>query len=300
MSLWISVTLAAACFQTLRFVLQKSLASTALTAAGATFARFVYSAPLIGAGLAAYLWATDQPWPTLSPAFWGYGAIGGFTQVLATICVVMLFKSRNFAVGITFKKTETIQTILVGLVVLGEGVSLLGFCAIALGLVGVLLLSTPPDAEQMSWRGFVNRAAALGVASGGLFAISGVCYRAASLELAVEDPLARAGVTLACVVVMQMVGMALWLKWRQPFEIAAVWRARRTAVWIGVMSMAGSICWFVAFTLQTVAYVKALGQIELILSVLASTLFFRERIGPREWVGLGVLTASIITLILVI
>jgi len=47
MSLWIAVTLAAAIFQTLRFMLQKTLSTTRLSAAGATFARFAYSAPII-------------------------------------------------------------------------------------------------------------------------------------------------------------------------------------------------------------------------------------------------------------
>jgi drug/metabolite transporter (DMT)-like permease len=80
----------------------------------------------------------------------------------------------------------------------------------------------------------------------------------------------------------------------------AVWGARRTAAWIGLTSMAGSFCWFTAFTLQTVAYVNALGQIELIFSLLATVFFFKEPITRRELCGLGVLSASILGLILVI
>jgi drug/metabolite transporter (DMT)-like permease len=64
--------------------------------------------------------------------------------------------------------------------------------------------------------------------------------------------------------------------------------------------MGGSLCWFIAFALQNAAYVKALGQVELILSVAASTLFFRERISGREWAGMTVLVGSIVMLILVI
>jgi len=40
--------------------------------------------------------------------------------------------------------------------------------------------------------------------------------------------------------------------------------------------------------------------VELILSVAASTLFFRERISGREWAGMTVLVGSIVMLILVI
>ncbi|MEM8579484.1 MAG: EamA/RhaT family transporter, partial [Pseudomonadota bacterium] len=240
MSLWIPVTLAAALFQTLRFVLQKTLATSTLSAGGATFARFLYSAPLVAALLWTYMSATAQALPQTTAAFWAFGAAGGLAQVLATICVVLLFKARNFAVGITFKKTETIQAVLVGLVVLGEGVSLWGFGAILLGVVGVLLLSVPPGQARFSLADLGNRASRLGLGAGFLFAISSVCYRGASLELAADDPLLRAGTTLAAVTAMQMVGMALWLRWAEPGQMAAVWAARRVAVWVGLMSMAGS------------------------------------------------------------
>jgi drug/metabolite transporter (DMT)-like permease len=298
MSLWIPVTLAAAFFQTLRFMLQKHLSQMQLSAAGATFARFLYSAPLVAVLLAFYLWATGQSLPRLSVAFWIYGVAGGAAQVLATILVVMLFKERNFAVGITFKKTEVIQTVFVGLIVLGEGVSYLGFAAILVGLIGVLLLSDPPKGEGAWLRRIANRAAGIGLASGVFFAISGVCYRGASLEIVSADPLVRAGVTLSVVTMMQLVGMAIWLGLREVGQITAVWRARRVAGWIGLTSMAGSMCWFTAFTLQTAAYVNALGQVELIFSLLASTLFFREQVSRREILGIAVLAASILMLIL--
>lgn len=300
MSLWIPITIAAAIFQTLRFMLQKHLSRVQLSAAGATFARFLYSAPLVAVLLAIYLAWTSQALPDLSAAFWIYGLAGGAAQVFATVCVVILFKERNFAVGITFKKTEVMQTVFVGLIVLGEGVSWLGFAAIFVGLIGVLLLSDPPGGDGVWLRRIANRAAGLGLVSGVFFAISGVCYRGASLEIVSADPLLRAGVTLSAVTMMQMLGMALWLSLREAGQISAVWRARRVAGWIGLTSMAGSMCWFTAFTLQTTAYVNAVGQVELIFSLLASALFFRESISRREIVGIAVLGVSIFMLILLI
>ena len=99
---------------------------------------------------------------------------------------------------------------------------------------------------------------------------------------------------------MQLVGMTAWLWLREKGEISAVWRARRVAVWIGLTSLMGSFCWFTAYTVQTAAYVNALGQVELIFSLVASVLFFHERISAREWAGMAVLGASILTLVLVI
>ncbi|WP_439655608.1 EamA family transporter [Sulfitobacter aquimarinus] len=298
--LWIIATLMAAAFQTVRFMLQKVLATATLSPAGATFSRFVYSAPFIAVLLWWYMAQTGAALPALEWRFWAFGLLGGVTQILATICVVALFKERNFSVGITFKKTEVIQTVLVGLLLLGERVTWGGLGAILLGLLGVLLLSGGKDAVGLRLSDLRNRAVGLGLMSGLLFGFSGVSYRGASLSLAVDDPLLRAGVTLLAVVLMQTLIMVVWLFWRDRAEVGRVWRARRVAVWIGLTSMAGSMCWFTAFTLQTAAYVNALGQVELIFSLFATTLFFREKISGREALGMGVLILSILLLILVV
>ena len=300
MTLWIPFTLAAATFQTIRFMLQKYLSMGQLSAAGATFSRFAYSAPLILIGIWAYLNLTGQELPSLSRTFFLHATIGGLAQILATVCVVLLFQARNFAVGITFKKTEVILSVLVGLVVLGEGVSWAGLGAILLGVTGVLLLSKTPGIEGRWWQHLASRAVALGLASGLLFAISAVSYRAATLELAADDPLVRAGITLAVVVCWQVLVMVVWLGVKDPGQIVSVWRARRVALWVGLTSLGGSFCWFVAFALQTAAYVKALGQAELILSLMASVLFFKETITGREIAGMALLVASILALVLVI
>ena len=300
MDLWIVVTLSAAFFQTLRFMLHKVLSMGALTSTGSTFARFAYAMPpaLLFTGL--YMGTTGQGWPGLNLAFWLYAWIGALGQILATICVVALFRQRNFAVGITFKKTEVIQTAILGVIVLGEAISPAGWGAILIGLVGVLLLSDTPGISGNFLRRIASRAVLLGLASGFFFAFSAVGYRAASLEIAAEDPILRASVTYVCVVVSQVIAMALWLRAREPGQIAAVWGARKVAVWLGLTSMAGSLSWFTAFTLQTAAYVQALGQVELLFSLAASVLFFHERITRRELLGIGFLTLSILALVLVL
>lgn len=300
MELWIPVTVAAAFFQTLRFMLQKSVSTSDLTSAGATFARFFFSAPLVLAGVALWLWGSGTALPEFTTAFWIYGAIGGLAQIFATICVVAIFRTRNFAVGITFKKTEVVQTALVGLVVLGEGVSAWGFVAIVIGLAGVLLLSETPGLTGHWLRRMANRAAGLGLLSGFFFAISGVCYRGATLEIASDLPAFRAAVTLAAVVTFQALSLGLWLRLREPGQITRVWQARRRAGWIGVTSLAGSLCWFTAFTLQNAAYVNAVGQVELILSLFASVLVFHEKITAREGVGIALLGVSILGIVLAI
>ena len=295
---WIFLSIAAALFQTVRFMLQKTLSMGALSAGGATFARFVYAAPFAALLAIGYLAWQGMSFPTLNGRFWVFALTGGLAQILATLCVVLIFAQRNFAVGITFKKTEVIQTAIVGLLILGDRVSLPGMVAILIGLVGVLVLSDPPGGTGKWHQRLANRAAGLGLLSGLLFAISGVGYRGATLEIASDDALLRGVVSVAVVSASQTIGMAAWLAWREPGELARVWAARRKAVWMGVTSMAGSLSWFTAFTMQNAAYVFAVGQIEVIFSLMASVLFFREKITAREFWGIGLLSASILLLVL--
>ncbi|KUF09679.1 DMT family transporter [Pseudoponticoccus marisrubri] len=300
MELWVIASLIAALFQTVRFMLHKILAGSGLSATGSTFARFAYASPFALLALGGYLYATGHTLPPLGPGFLGWAVLGGMGQILATVLVVLTFRERNFAVGITFKKTEVIQTALLGFVVLGEAVSPGGWLAIGIGLVGVLLLSETPGLTEALWQRMRSRAVVLGLGSGFFFAISGVGYRAATLQVGAEDPILRAAITLVCVTALQALGMAAWLHWREPGQLAAVWAARRRAIWLGLSSMGGTLGWFTAFTLQTAAYVYALGQVELIFSLAASVLFFRETVTRRELAGIACLTASIVVLVLVL
>ena len=300
MEFWIFATLIAASLQTVRFMLQKILSRTQLSTAGTTFSRFCYSAPILWIGVLVYFWSTGLPAPILSGLFWCFASLGGLAQILATVCVVAIFRSRNFAVGITFKKTEVIQSVLVGVLLLGEGVSLKGFGAILIGLVGILLLSDQSDKGQTGSQRFLNRATGLGVLSGFLFAISAVAYRGATLQVDMPTPISTAAVTLVMVVTLQMIAMTVWIYFREPNQLLAVWNARKAAIWIGMTSLGGSLAWFTAFSLQNAAYVKALGQFELLLSLAVSYLFFKETISKNEFSGLLLLTASILLLVILI
>lgn len=301
---WILISIAAAAFQTLRFMLQKLLADGTLSAGGATLARFLYSMPFVVTAALVYIRLGGQGVPPLGRAFVPFALLGALAQVLATWCVVALFAQRNFAVGITFKKTETMLAALVGFVVLGDRVSPGGLMAILLGLIGVLILSDKNgQAGQESARGlarFMTRSAGLGLLSGALFAVSAVTYRGATLEVASDDPLMRSLISLALVTTSQAIGMVLWLLWREPGQMTRVLASWRTSVWMGLAGLGGSLGWFTAFTLMNAAYVFAVGQVEVIFSILASVLFFKERITRREGAGIALISVSVLSLVLLL
>ncbi|WP_058244653.1 DMT family transporter [Thalassovita autumnalis] len=278
-------------------MLQKSLSMGTLSAGGATLARFLFSAPFVAALALGYLSYSGAGWPALGNRFLTFALVGALAQILATWCVVALFQHRNFAVGITFKKTEVVQTALVGFLVLGDRISFGGLLAILIGLLGVLVLSDRPEGGAGLKR-FLNIGAGLGLLSGAFFAVSAVGYRGATLEVGSDDPLMRALISLMVVTASQSVGLGSYLIWREPGEVGRVLASWRSSIWMGLASLGGSLGWFVAFTLQNAAYVFAVGQVEVIFSILISVLVFKEQISRREGAGIALITASVLTLVL--
>ncbi len=232
------------------------------------------------------------------PMFWAYAVAGGVAQIIATFCTVALFSERSFAVGVAFTKTETVQVALFSAVFLGEVVTLPGIIAILIGLAGVIVLSRPPQ----GWTdgGIFNRATFLGMMAGAFFGISAIGYRGATLEIASEDALFRAMVALACVTAFQSVAMSVWLRWREKGELSRVLRAWRATLPVGITGVLGSLGWFTAFALHNVAYVRTVGQVELIFSILVSTFVFREVPKLREVGGMALLLVSILLIVAVV
>lgn len=300
MPLWITATIFAAFLQNLRFLLQRHLKVTTLSTMGATWARFAFATPFVALMLALWLGISGQALPGPTPAFWAYAVTGAIAQMLATACVVALFGRRNFAVGVTLAKTEVILTALIGLVVLGEAVSTPALIAIGIGFFGVILLSDPPKTDvALPWsRRLFNAASGYGLASGFLFGISAVCYRGATLSLAGGDEVLRAATALLTATLVQTATLGLWLAWREAGQIARVAAAWRVSALVGLTSALGSLGWFTAFALQTAAYVKALGQVELLFTFLFSVFWLKERSSAKEIGGVALLVASVLLIFL--
>src|SRR3546814_20739121 len=58
--------------------------------------------------------------------------------------------------------------------------------------------------------------------------------------------------------------MAVYMRIREPGQLTSVLRSWRVSVWVGVSGMAASAGWFTAMTIENAAYVRAVGQIELV------------------------------------
>lgn len=244
MELWIPITLFAAFGQNVRSALQKHLTST-LSTVGATQARFLFAVPFAILYVSVLGYATGQELPRLNAGFVAYATAGGLAQVLATALLVALFSHRNFFVGTALSKTETIQTAILGLVLLGDdlpGGAIIGIC---IGIAGVIAISAAKSHPSLAGvlTSLRSKASIIGLSIGLFFGIAAVCFRGASL------------------------------------------------------SLSGGFVIQAAVTLENAGYVRAVGQVELVFAYLASTLFFRERTTPAEFLGIALIVAGILVLL---
>lgn len=298
MEVWVAITVAAAFLQNLRSAGQKHLKSVMGTT-GATFVRFGFGLPFALLYLLLLVRLGGQAVPSVHPAFFAWVVLGAAGQIIATFLLVHLFSFRNFAVGTAYSRTEPAQAAVFGLMFLGERVTVSALVAIAISVFGVMLISVAH--MQMTWRNLLGsvfaRNALIGLASGTLFGVSAVAYRAASLSLEGAGFMMSALVTLVWTISLQTLVMLVWILWRERGELARIAAAWKPALFVGATGATASFGWFMAMTLQQAAVVKALGQIEMLFTFAATVFFFREKITRLEVIGCALIVLGILVLL---
>lgn len=299
MELWIPITIVAAFLQNLRSAAQKHLKGVMGTT-GATFARFGFGCPVAVAIVLALHFGRGDALPAISPAFLFWMAAGGLTQIAATFLLVHLFSFRNFAVGTAYSRTEPAQAALFGLVFLGETVTPGVLAAIAIGIAGVVLISMAR--VELTARSVLaslfGRTALIGLASGGMFAVSAVSYRAASLALGGPNFMMQAAYTLAWTTLFQTLVMMGWMLWRDREELVRVAKAWQWSLVAGVAGGTASFGWFMAMTIQQAALVRSLAQVEMLFTFATTVLFFKEKINRAEVAGCLLIVGGIVVLLM--
>jgi drug/metabolite transporter (DMT)-like permease len=295
LELWIPITFAAAFLQNLRTALQQQLTSV-LDATEASYVRFCYAVPFAWMYLAVLIWVGFRP-PELSWDFGGHVLIGAVCQILGTVALIRSFQTRNFAVGTAYSKTETVQAALFAAVIMGESMNPVALTGILVSLLGVVLLSTPEG-----WRALLHLgpgpALWYGVGAGAGFGISAVLYRGAALSLPTGDFLVRASITLVAATTIQTVGMGVYLFLRNRNSLRLVGQVWKRGVWVGLAGMLASAGWFTAMTLERAAYVRALGQVELLFAFFVTLVIFREKVRMSELLGAAAVIFGLVLLLI--
>lgn len=300
MPIWIPITVAAALFQCWRTAMQQKLRGL-LSVNGAGFVRFLYGAPTALVLFTAALLFTGLPVPAPNALFLFYCAAGGLLQILATNLLILSFGYRNFAVGTAYSKTETAQTAVLALIVLGEALRPLAWLGISLGLAGVMTLSLAGRGMRPMElaRATVQPAALAGLSAGFLFAFTAVFIKLANQATLSPNVLVRALFTLVVTNTMQIVMQGSFLAWREPQELRKAFTTWRSSAWVGTLSASGSACWFTAFALAPIGLVRSVGQIEIVFTLLFSRFYLKETLRSGDVAGLVLVVAGVLLIVLV-
>ena len=299
MPLWIPITVTAALFQCWRTAMQQKLRHL-LSVNGAGFVRFLYGAPAALVFLLAALAISRTGLPAPTPAMLAYAAGGGLFQILATNLLIMAFGFRNFAVGTAYSKTDTAQSAIVALIVLNEALRPFAWAGIALGLAGVLTLSLAGRGLRLRalLAATAQPAALCGLGAGFFFALTTVLIKLATHSVAAPNVFVRALFVLFVTNALQTLMQGLYLAWREPEELRKAMTTWRSSAWVGVLSAAGSACWFTGFAMTDVALVRAVGQVEVVFTLLFSRFYLRERLNRGDVAGLLLVVAGVLLIVI--
>jgi len=283
--MWILFTLLAAFMQAWRNAFQKQL-SVDVNVLGVTLARFIYASPLA----ALYLWLLYRSPDAVIPAFHDnfvfYVVAASLMQILATALMVVLFKQKNYAIGVGLAKSEAIFAAVLGVLFFSSALTPLGWLGVLLGSIAVFLLSGLTSIKTISWSTVL-----IGGASGLAFALTSLWVREASLALGLPFPYGAAWVLLF-VISLQTLILLCYLALRDAQTLSALWSKPKLTLLISVSSCIGSLGWFTAMSLETVPLVKTLGQVEVLFTLMISAWFLNEKLKKQHYLGLGLIVVA--------
>jgi drug/metabolite transporter (DMT)-like permease len=288
--LWAVFTLVAAAAQTVRNATQRELTAT-LGTAGATHVRFLFGLPFALVFLLVVLVLSGVALPLPPAIYWPWVLQGAIAQIAATALMLAAMSDRSFVVVYAYIKTEPVQVAVFGLVFLGDLVTPAMAAAIIIATAGVVLMALKPGTS------LDLRATLLGLAAGGMFALSAVGFRGAILSLGLPSFVMAATFTLVVGLVIQCSLLSAWLWLRDPPVLTAIARHWRPSLLAGFLGALASQFWFLAFALATAASVRTLALVEVLFAQAISSLVFRQPTTPREGIGIVLIVIGVAVLV---
>jgi drug/metabolite transporter (DMT)-like permease len=290
-SIWLPATLLAGLFQAWRTAVQARVrASLSVNAAG--LVRYLYGLPVGCVILALYLGWRGGGFPAVGASFLPYAALGGLAQIIATNLLLMAFGYRNYVVGTAYAKTEAAQGALLALVMLGEMPSLLTWAGIAIGVIGVMVISS--GGQRLRLADIAQPAALCGLGAGFLFALTAIFVKSATFAVHTSDNILAAFSVLVAVLGCQTLTQGAYVLIREPGEIPKIFRTWRVSGQVGLLSALGSACWFTGFATAKIALVRAVGQVEVIFTLGFGHYYLRQPYKRSEAVGLLLVGAGVV------
>jgi drug/metabolite transporter (DMT)-like permease len=292
-SLWIPFTIIAALGQVARNAMQRSL-SGPLGTWGATNIRFLFGFPFAVIFFTVVLVATGDgfPWPTLS--FWPWLLLGALSQIVATGLMLLAMNERSFVVTTAYLKTEAIQTAIFGFVFLGDQLAALKVVAILIATIGVVITALRPGAEKSFSE---IKPTIIGLVAAAAFALSAVGFRGAIITVTGVSFVTAASYTLVWGLFVQTLLLTVYLLWRAPAILKAIFGLWKPSMLAGFMGAFASQFWFLAFALTAAANVRTLALVEVLFAQGVAHYSFKQPVSARELLGITLIVAGVALLV---
>ena len=295
---WVLITAIASLSQTLRSVFQKNIIEDVGVLASA-YSRFIFALPFV-ALLAVFLLDIGELLilKNLSVKTWFFLVTASICQILFTIILIKLFTLRSFAIGVAFSKTEVIQTTLLEIIIIGFILTSHVLLAIIIGFIGMLFMSKQKLIGNVGHSRLFLQQVILGVSCGIFLGLSSVLFKVALDSVAIDIIYKKVIVLSFLALAIQSVIFGAYIviadEKKKLDKLFNIWKK---GLPVGFFGCSATFCWFYAFSLVDATLVRAVGQLEIVFSVLMSYIFYKERITGFELIGMSLITISILALL---
>ena len=160
--------------------------------------------------------------------------------------------------------------------------------AIVIATAGVVVMSFKPGGMTGGIKPTL-----VGLAAGGMFALSAIGYRGAILASAISNFVMAATFTLALGLVLQAALLTAYLALRDRAVLSAIVAQWRRSLFAGFMGATASQFWFLAFALATAASVRTLALVEVLFAQAISAFIFGQKTSAREGVGMAMIVIGV-------
>lgn len=288
--MWPLIVVGAAVLQVVRNAAQRQLTDT-LGVWGAAYVRFLYGLPFAFVWVAGILlWRGPSGAPSIEFLLWIL--LGASTQGAATAALVLSMRGRGFAIATALQKTEVLGSAIVGVLLIGDRLSLGDWAGALVGTAGVTLMA------RVSVDRAAFQAALAGAGAGLLFAFSAVSYRAAT-QVWGGDPWLGAAAGLVTTLSMQALGGGVLLIAFSPRILRDVLGAWRPSLVPGAAGSFSSALLFTGFALgPSAAAVKTVQLVDVLIAWGVSRRLFRETATPVEILGAALVLAGALAVLL--
>ena len=293
---WILISVIAAFFQNLRSGIQKNLNKN-ISLVASTYVRFIFSLPFAALIFFFYFNGFEQLTILLQQkTFLIYVISGSLAQIFFTFVLLYSFQFSNFIVGTTLSKTEVVQISILETLLFQDHFNNLTILGIVISTIGVIIFSTKD--KQVLINNLISKSTVIGLFCGFLLALSVVCYRGATLHLEVlSNNFDKALSTLFLAVVFQSIIMTIYIFIFEKEQFKKMYEHKQQCLLAGLSGFLATISWFYAFTIMQAAIVRAVGQVELLFSYIASRYYFKEKIKIEEIIGILIFVLGVLIIL---